>query len=297
MSEDGDDQQRYGLAIPESVSEWTGPAPVIVLVHGYNAKPQSLDPLRQLIERSGFSCIDFAYPNDGPIAESGELLHNELNRLHTLAPDVEVALVAHSMGGLVARTAIERENSAGNVNQLIMIAPPNHGSNLARLPIGLDVWEHFVRSRDRSCDRFLALSTSDGFCEARSDLAPGSLFLAELNKRPRNPDVEYTIFLGTAGRLSSDEQSDFATRWERLTKRNRAAAFVNPRVEPLLTGTELTEGTGDGVVSIESGRLDGVKDIALLPFAHDVVVHDLKTDVGEDLTEAIIERLNANWSE
>ena len=48
-----------------------------------------------------------------------------------LRPDAVVDVVAHSMGGLLARSLVETDRSwAAQVDDLVMVATPNHGSTL-----------------------------------------------------------------------------------------------------------------------------------------------------------------------
>jgi len=48
-----------------------------------------------------------------------------------------VILLGHSMGGLVARTYVQRSGAAARVVKVITLATPHHGSELARLAIGV----------------------------------------------------------------------------------------------------------------------------------------------------------------
>lgn len=49
-----------------------------------------------------------------------------------------VILLGHSMGGLVARSYLRRFGGAARVAKVITLATPHHGSDLARLAIGVD---------------------------------------------------------------------------------------------------------------------------------------------------------------
>ena len=54
------------------------------------------------------------------------------------------------MGGLVARAMLEDpEFDSGNVTKLIMVAPPNQGSLLARVGYGTDLLDHAVAEVNR----------------------------------------------------------------------------------------------------------------------------------------------------
>ncbi len=55
------------------------------------------------------------------------------------------------MGGLVARCALEvPSDSLSQVDRLIQICPPNHGSELALYAAPLELVEHFFRTRQES---------------------------------------------------------------------------------------------------------------------------------------------------
>lgn len=43
----------------------------------------------------------------------------------------ETAIIAHSMGGLVTRVALQQPEAAAKVKTVVMVAPPNHGSAVA----------------------------------------------------------------------------------------------------------------------------------------------------------------------
>jgi pimeloyl-ACP methyl ester carboxylesterase len=268
--------------------------PLVVLVHGFNADARSLRAIRAALEGEGFECAVFAYANDGPIDEAAKLLSEELRELREATAGRPVQIVAHSMGGLVARAVIENpELNPGTVQQLVMIAPPNHGSNVAWAPVSLDLWEHRQFGEDSDWDSVLSDGIEDGFGEAKRDLRPGSPFLTRLNARPRNPAVGYSILLGNNGPLSDTELARLQQCWERACQRSRTAAFVAPRVDPVLSGSELLEGSGDGAVSVESGRLKGVKDVEVLPFRHNVLGREFETESGRRLLAEVIERLKS----
>jgi pimeloyl-ACP methyl ester carboxylesterase len=264
---------------------------LVILIHGYNSRARSLSEIHEELRGVGLGCGVYSYPNDGPIANAGRNLSRLLKRLRVSHPDLRIAIVAHSMGGLVARAAIENpELDPGNVARLIMVATPNHGSTLASLPVGLDAWEHFGRSDDEG-EQFLTQFLSDGLGEGRSDLQPDSTLLTELNARPRNPAVTYSILLGDAGFLSDAECEKLRGRWDSLTDRSRIAKLMHPRVAPVLVGDELCERRGDGVVSVKSGKLEGVTDIVVLPFRHYVMTHAMSSPEGEQLLAFVLQRL------
>jgi pimeloyl-ACP methyl ester carboxylesterase len=269
---------------------------IVVLVHGYNSRPEKLAGLAsalQTTEDLHRVVWSFRYPNDGPVRGSGKLLASELTRLRKAHPNARVAIIAHSMGGLVARTAIEdAELDPGNVEQLIMVATPNQGSQLAFLPGGFDLLEHLAKKSDADVGRLKA-SFVDGLNEARGDLRPGSEFLTELNARPRNPRVAYSIILGNDAALSPESVAELTQWLEWAQKKSKTLQIIGPRLDPIVNDpSEFTRGEGDGVVAVERGRLAGVKDTIVLPFRHNAITGKIESEVEQKLLRAIIERLD-----
>ena len=131
------------LELPHEFESRLDQRELVLLTHGYNGTARALQPLRQRLKQTGYVVGVFIYPNDGSPEAAAEGLSRELKQLGKQFPALRVALVTHSMGGLIARRVIEDSTlDPGCVSRLVMIAPPNHGSNLANLPFGLDIWEH-----------------------------------------------------------------------------------------------------------------------------------------------------------
>jgi pimeloyl-ACP methyl ester carboxylesterase len=283
----------YGLTIDEDWPDASTGRPLVVLIHGYNAAADSLSVLHQRLRDDGWVCGLFSYPDDGPLDKSAALLAKELAEFRDEYPDRGVVIVAHSMGGLVARAVIEDpDRNPGIVRQLIMVATPNQGSMLAYFPGGLDWVQHLKDGHDHAGGLF-ARSAADGLNEAAPDLRPGSEFLKRLNARDRNPRVKYSLLLGTRGPLTEAELDEFRTLIARAIERSRLMQFVSPRIEPPLEDLdELVDGKGDGAVAVKRGRLDGVEDTQLLPFTHLTITRKADEPAAEELLDAILTRMS-----
>ncbi|REJ91687.1 MAG: alpha/beta hydrolase, partial [Planctomycetota bacterium] len=128
----GEDAGKYGLFLDEGWENVSDERPLVVIVHGYNSSHRFLSGFHEVLQSESWSCGVFEYPNDGPLDESAALLALELAEFRRDNPDRRIAVVAHSMGGLVTRAVIENpELDPGNVRQLIMVATPTQGSQLA----------------------------------------------------------------------------------------------------------------------------------------------------------------------
>ena len=283
----------FGLALDDQWHRAPADRNLVVFIHGLNSRPEELAELLAAARNDGFPCAEFRYPNDQPIAHSARLLAGELAQLAKDHPARGVSLVTHSMGGLVARAAVEDPGlDPGNVRRLIMIAPPNHGSTLARFAFAMEFREHVPGdARGRKVDLFYAF-IEDGLAEAARDLIPDSPFLRALNARTRNPKVRYAIFLGTRGPLSEDDLARLRQAVARAGDRDRWVRFFGNRVHTWLEDLDETiNAKGDGVVSVARGRLEGVPDTVVLDFSHVGVLQSSGGGDAKKVHQEVLKRL------
>ena len=263
------------------------------MVHGFNSTPKQNIAMMAPIRAAGFACGTFAYPNDYLIRNAAQMLASNLHRFARQYPDRHVILVCHSMGGLVGRACIEDSlYDPGNVERLIMIAPPTHGSIIAHFAVGTDLWEHWLSRKDGWPWQRGRDSIVDGLGEAACDLCPRSEFLNELNSRPLNPHVRYTVLLGTGARFT-ESQVDWIREsvCESLAKVPGGKPSAKELDALLADIDELVEGKGDGVVAVKRGRLDGVSDTLVMPFGHLAVTGEPKSDLLRDVQHVVLERV------
>jgi pimeloyl-ACP methyl ester carboxylesterase len=268
-----EDESRYGLALDknwQAAAKKSPETPLVILVHGFNSTPARNAGVMAPVRKAGFPSGSFAYPNDWEIHQSSALLARQLATLAKNHPKQRVALVTHSMGGLVARACIEDPKlDPGNVSRLAMIAPPTHGTLLASFAVGTDVWEHWISRADGGCWTRWRDSVIDGLGEAADDLVPDSAFLTELNSRPRNPNVQYSLFLGTGAAITDGEVQWIRSALQKTSGQCPGFRNCTEKLDALLADMEeIIDGKGDGVVAVERGRLDGVDDVVILPFGH-----------------------------
>ncbi len=290
------DVARYGLKLDkdwEAVAAAAPQSPVVILLHGFNSTPLRNAGVMAPIRNAGFASGAFVYPNDWALDDSAALLSQQLKAFAQAHPGVQIALVTHSMGGLVARACVEDPKlDPGNVARLVMIAPPTHGSLIARLSVGADLWEHWIARRDGDFKTRWRDGVVDGLGEAADDLTPGSPFLTRLNARDRNPRIRYAIFLGTHAPVTARE-SEFARRT--LYKSLRRVEWLGghaDEVDAMLAELdEVIEGKGDGVVAVERGRLEGVDDVVVLPFDHLSCTDEPKDDAVRQVQTELLARL------
>jgi pimeloyl-ACP methyl ester carboxylesterase len=101
-----------------------------VLVHGLLANPIIMESLARWLKPQFHRVVNWGYsslwsPIERHARKLAELLHQldgECERIH---------LVTHSMGGIIARVALA-DFLPSRFGRLVMIAPPNRGSHIAR---------------------------------------------------------------------------------------------------------------------------------------------------------------------
>lgn len=106
---------------------------VVVLLHGLGAPRISMRALGVAARRRGFAYRNMGYPSlRGRIQEHALRLSHVLDEL-AATPNIEVVhLVTHSMGGIVARVSLASRHIP-KLGRMVMMAPPNAGSHVARL--------------------------------------------------------------------------------------------------------------------------------------------------------------------
>jgi len=284
----------YGLFLDDDWQQHGADRPLAVIVHGYGSGAEAFGALRERLRDAGLASAVFSYPNDAAVALSGRELARALQEFERRYPDRRLALVAHSMGGLLSRVAIEDPDTAvvGNVDRLIMVATPNQGSNLARVPVSLDFWQNWVDGEPDTIRSVLLESLLDGLNEARIDLQPESEFLARLNGLSRNPDVRYSLILGNKGPATREQLDELRRVIIDSQNANVALRALGPRLDALLEDLdELVDGLGDGAVALERGRLQGVDDTIVLEFHHGLITSELTDAGGNRLVDEILTRL------
>lgn len=140
----------------------------VVLVHGYLHNRSAFIALTRALRRAGFARVHaFDYPQLSlGIDATAARLASQVARLRDVSDGERVAVVGHSMGGIIARAYLQDHGGADVVDTLVTIGSPHGGTHTARLGVG----------------------------PAAAEMAVGSTFMRRLARGVRRDGVRYVSY-------------------------------------------------------------------------------------------------------
>jgi pimeloyl-ACP methyl ester carboxylesterase len=256
-------RQSYGMRALKSYRPNDPTRPTVCLVHGLNSSSGGFVHMIPWLEEAGYGIVVYDYPFNRSIALSCQGFARDWAVFRGEVKDkLPWAILAHSMGALLARSLVE-EGAAPvrDVCSLILIAPVNRGSQLAKVQTLVQFMNGLKAVSGKNTTKAM-LSLSDGLGQAAEDMLPGSPFLKEMNRHSRRQGLPYHIMAGDRGFLTREARAQTQGRIDLVTRNSgifgRLTQAATTDLPDLLD--ELTDGTGDGCVSVERTRLAGVAD-------------------------------------
>lgn len=127
--------------------------------------------------------------------------------------------MSRTQWGLSWRRALVEDDAtwAGDVSSLILIAPVNQGSQLAKVQTIVQISRGLKAIKGKDATKAM-LGLSDGLGQAAEDMLPGSTFLKALNARPRRAGVAYHILAGDRGFLTREGRAQIEGRLDLVTQ-------------------------------------------------------------------------------
>lgn len=162
----------------------------VLLIHGYNSDSSiwTGSKVRQDIEGSGRTVYTINLPDPtGDIRFNAPFLQAKIWEIRATTGASKVDLVAHSMGGLVARYYVTSDGPystyQGDISSLTMLDTPNHGTLWAWVPDDT----------------------------AAEQMRPNSDFLQDLNARQVPEDITVVSVVGNGDKIVSEESARLST--------------------------------------------------------------------------------------
>lgn len=132
----------------------------VLLIHGYACNSGYWLPMSKLLARAGISHygVDLEPPG-APIDDFVPQVHAAVERLCAATGSPQVIVLAHSMGGLVARAYLRRHGAA-RIARVITLGTPHHGTALA----GFGPGSNAVQMR-RDSDWLASLAATEAYLQ------------------------------------------------------------------------------------------------------------------------------------
>ena len=278
-----------GIEIDQDWKQRSEKLPLVLCLHGLQSQPNVFDDLREHLRGQGYATAAVSYDYHQSIPDSAEQISLIAEQLlgETTTP---VAVIGHSMGGLVAREWTENETLRSNrIVSLITVGTPHSGSNWASLPPLLDLFTGGNFDAQDLMDVILHQPSSPGL----RDLVPGSEFLQRLNARPRRANVAYTNVIGTGSPVDDQTALGIRDTLRQLDQDGSLVRLIRPRIAPLLDSfDELARGRGDGVVSVKHATIEGVKNTIQVDISHFEMIREIEGRNDQPVWKAIVESLS-----
>ncbi|WP_460239746.1 lipase family alpha/beta hydrolase [Aurantivibrio plasticivorans] len=175
----------YGFYLAQP---WDPDRGVVLFVHGINSSPKVWRDLIPQLDWTYYQPVFFHYPSGAELEASASIMSYVATEMRHRFPDLEVRIVAHSMGGLIIKRylQIQHQNEVPVADRILTISTPWAGHDGARLgveyaPVVAPVWR---------------------------DMNPESKFLSNLNQRGLPPQVDHTLLFSFSPKETSSENID-----------------------------------------------------------------------------------------
>lgn len=212
---------KYTLILLLSTVSFAQKDSCVILLHGLSRSASSFENMSDTLSQKGYRVYNTDY-------ESRKYNINDL--ANKVIPPVldktkncdKLHFVTHSLGGIIVRQYLS-ENSISNLANVVMLGPPNHGSEVSD---NLKDW-HF-----------------------------------------------YEYITGLAGQELTTDSTSVPNRLNSLGKPNFELGIIAGDRSINWINSMMIDGSDDGKVSVESSKLEGMKDHIVIHTTHPTMLNN-----------------------
>lgn len=104
----------------------------VILLHGILKSSKHMKKIEKYLEQSDYTVINISYDYKKSISDIADYVYSKVFAITKNSEDEqeEINFVTHSLGGLIVRELLNKYK-LNNLEKVIQIAPPNHGSEVA----------------------------------------------------------------------------------------------------------------------------------------------------------------------